>query len=272
MPELPEVETIRRDLDKRIKGLEIVKVEILDRRVVRHRTEIEFVRHLAGKKFTGVLRRGKALIFNFEGTAPHLVVQLMMTGQFLLTASPTKVKATKVVFTLSNDQYLIYNDHRLFGRLQVVEDLATFPYLMKLGPEPLGSGFSSAWLAKNVLLHRTAIKKLLLDHHFVAGIGNIYASEILFAAGILPQRPANSLSAKEAARLHHSVREVLKLAVQHRGTSMNTYRDADGQEGQFLSFLKVYGREGEACSDCRRLIKKEVMSGRSTFFCETCQQ
>ena len=272
MPELPEVETIKRDLEARLPGLTIQRVDVLDQRVIRGLSKTAFVRMLRGQKIGRIKRRGKALIFCFEGKPFSLVVQLMMTGQLIYTAVPSTIKATKVVFTLSNEHTLLYNDQRLFGRLQILEDEARLPYFARLGPEPLGANFTLAWLQIQLRRYRTAIKVLLLNHQFIAGIGNIYASEILFAARIAPDRPAQSLTTADMRRLYAAIRMVLQSAISLRGTSMNTYRDAAGEKGAFSSRIQVYQRSGEPCPVCRRPIEKKNLNGRSTFFCPHCQK
>jgi formamidopyrimidine-DNA glycosylase len=272
MPELPEVETIKRDLEERIVGLKIQKIEIRDARVIRGISKEQFTKSLRGQTFTDIHRRGKALIFDFTPGKKKLVVQLMMTGQFILAAERQSDKAVKVILALSNGEYLHYNDQRLFGRLQLVEELTDIPYFHGLGPEPLAREFPKHKLTAALERHKMPIKTLLLNHRFVSGIGNIYASEILFVGGIRPEKPACNLISQEVRRLTKAIPQVLKAAVKARGTSMNTYRDGLGQRGNYLSKLKVYGRQGEPCGVCGAKVEKIVLSGRSTFFCPDCQR
>ena len=272
MPELPEVETICRDLNACLPGLTVSAVKVFDDRVVRGCAAAAFSRRLKGRTFVGIERRGKALILYFAETPFSLVVQLMMTGQLIYAQPGPAGKVTKVAIALSNGNRLLYNDQRLFGRLQLVDDLAAFPYFQKLGIEPLSADFSAAWLTAQLPRHKTAVKTLLLNHQFVAGIGNIYAAEILFVARINPLRSAADLTAAEVKRLFSAIGTVLSAAIEQRGTSVNTYRDAAGEKGRYVAQLQVYGREGEACRCCHQPVQRIMLSGRSTFFCRHCQK
>lgn len=270
MPELPEVETIARDLREKIPGQKIDNISIYDARVIRQPVR-EFTRALKGRGFTSISRRGKAIIIELDNRR-YFVVQLMMTGQLIDSTQSRQDKLTRVSLHLSGGRYLNYNDQRLFGRLQVVDNLQTIPYFSRLGPEPLGKGFSVAWFARKLKERKVPIKSLLMDHAFIAGIGNIYASEILFQSRINPERPAHRLNKEEIATLHTATRKILAEAIRWRGTSMNTYRDANGEEGGFMRRIKVYGRENEDCSRCKTPLVKILQRGRSTFFCPQCQR
>jgi len=272
MPELPEVETIRRDLAKTITGLRIESVFLRDARVVRMPPE-EFVRRLEGQLILAVHRRGKALLLELDGL--WFVIQLMMTGQVVYVAPGQKaaaVKETKAVFGLSKGATLLYNDQRLFGRLMVVSRLEESGYLKVIGPEPLEPGFTSEVLASQLRGRNVAIKTLLLDHKVVAGIGNIYASEILFRAGISPKRKAKRLKTREITRLHQAIKDVLREAVRMRGTSLRNYRDGRGMPGRYLRVVRVYGRDGQPCLECGEPVKRFVQAQRSTYFCSQCQK
>ncbi len=278
MPELPEVETIKRDLEKKILGLKISQVTIHDGRVVVNHLKGKFEDQLKGLTIKNIYRRAKAMVITFD-RGRYLVVHLKMTGQMIYgddLKQTQKLKETKVVFKLSNGKYLNYNDQRLFGRLILTDDLGKIPYLNKLGPEPLEKEFVSAWLIETVKelskRRKTQIKVQLLDQTFIAGIGNIYASEILFDAKVDPQKGLHRLSADELKRIHQSTVKVLNEAVKLRGTSMRNYRDSSGEEGRFMKMIKVYGREDENCVNCRGLIKRISQAQRSTFYCATCQR
>lgn len=292
MPELPEVETIKRDLEKKIVGQKIVQVLVYDRRVIRNSSSRGFIRNLTGKIVHGISRRGKALIVQFTDPG-FLVVQPMMTGQLIygvgiskkkfrhrLSGTPAAVARkktsglgpTKVTFRLSNHGYLNYNDQRLFGRLQFCRTLEEIKFFQDLGVEPFSPRLNVEWLAHELIRRATPIKNLLMNQKFIAGIGNIYASEILFVAGIHPQRAANTLNKEEIDSLLRKMEEVLNEAIRCRGTSMNTYRDADGQKGNYINRIKVYGREDQACLRCQTPIERFVQGGRSTFFCRHCQK
>jgi len=271
MPELPEVETIKRDLEKKILGQKIVQVFVYDRRVIRNSPR-SFIKNLTGKTFHEVSRRGKAIVFQLTDSG-FLVVQLMMTGQLIYAEKePRPSKATKITFQLSNYRYLNYNDQRLFGRLQFCRTLEEIKFFKDLGLEPFSSSLSAQWLANQLIPRSTPIKNFLMNQKFVAGIGNIYASEILFAAGIHPRRAAKTLSKKETHSLHSKIKEILSEAIRFRGTSMRDYRDAGGQKGNYINRIKVYGRKGQACLSCQTPVARFVQAGRSTFFCRRCQK
>ena len=270
MPELPEVETIARDLRRKVLDQAVTDIVIYDARVIRQPVK-EFTRALKGQRFTQITRRGKALVIELDNRS-HFVVQLMMTGQLIDATQPSQDKITKVSLRLSGGRYLHYNDQRLFGRLQVVKDLEQIPYFHKLGPEPLANGFSVLRLAERLKGRKVPIKPLLMDHTFVAGIGNIYASEILFQSRIGPKRPAHRLNKEEISKLHTATRKILTEAIRWRGTSMNNYRDASGEKGGFMARIKVYGRENEDCLRCKTPLSRIFQRGRSTFYCPTCQR
>ncbi|MBL8012920.1 MAG: DNA-formamidopyrimidine glycosylase [Candidatus Omnitrophica bacterium] len=273
MPELPEVETVSRDLSGTLLGLTIKKVEIIDARVVRDILPAKFCAVLKAKIIKRISRRGKAIIFGFD-SGPFFIVQLMMTGQLVHAAAlPVPVlKETKVIFTLSDGSHLLYNDQRLFGRLTLIENLNDFRHFQLLGPEPFETDFNPDYM-QGVLKNKTvAIKKVLLDHGFVAGIGNIYASEILFRCRIDPRRNAKSLDVKEITSLHYQIIEVLQEAIEYRGSSMRNYRDGQGKKGRFNERIRVYARENESCPNCSHKVLRITQGGRSTFFCKKCQR
>lgn len=263
MPELPEVETIRQDLLKLVLHKKILSVKVRDKRILKGFNPYQLI----GKKIIDLKRRGKAIIIVFRPRG-YLVIQLKMTGQLIYGKEN---KDSKLAFRLSKGEYLNYNDHRLFGKLSFISELKESNFLKGLGPEPLGVQFTTDWLVRQLGKRRTSIKALLLNQNFIAGIGNIYASEILFHAGIKPQRPAYSLEKQEIQTLRQKIIEVLNEAIKLRGTSMNTYLDASGQKGGFISRLKVYHRENESCFACQRPITRLVQNGRSSFFCRRCQ-
>lgn len=267
MPELPEVETIRRDLVKSIQGQRIVSVVVNDARVLRQPAK-DFVNRLKGQKIEAVIRRGKALIFELE-SREFLVVQVMMTGQ--LVVNGTMDKHSHIVFNLDKDQ-LLYNDQRVFGQLRVVKDLKEIKHFTILGPEPFDNAFNADYVG--VYLNKTSrpIKSVLLDHIFVAGIGNIYASEILFQSKISPERLGRQIKKTEIPILLAKTREVLNHAIKLRGSSMRNYRDGAGQKGNFNKVIQVYARTNAPCNVCKAPIIRLVQAGRSTFYCKKCQK
>ena len=271
MPELPEVETIVRDLKDKIIGLTIVKAVVYDKRVIRNHKTHDFVSRLIRAKIIGVYRRGKAIVVEFEKSR-YLVIQLGMTGQLIYGATMPSIQHTRVVFYFSDGDILSYNDQRMFGRLILTDDLNSLSYLKSIGVDPLESDFNREWIARWIKKRKIPIKNLLMNQRFIAGIGNIYASEILFSAGINPQRKAERLTQKEIEDLRLATVGVLKEAIRFRGTSMRNYRDASGLKGKFINRIQVYGRDEESCYGCRSPIVRIVQAGRSTFFCERCQR
>jgi len=272
MPELPEVETICRDLNAAILGRTIRNVEIRDRRVIRLTKSDILKKILVGNSFKKIVRRGKALIFELARGPYMLVIQPMMTGQLVISTENLEPKACRIVLEFGDGQRLYYNDQRVFGRWQIIQDTDEVKYLRVLGPEPLADGFTATALSERIDGSQRPIKPLLLDHAFIAGIGNIYASEILFKARIDPRRPARSLRPEEIKRLWRAVKSVLEQAVRLRGSSVNTYVDGQGRKGKFLEKIRVYQKEGDLCPDCGGTIRKIVQAQRSTFFCSNCQQ
>lgn len=271
MPELPEVETIVRDLRRRLPGTRLTGLTVHDPRIVKFSGIEAFRRQIVGRTVTGVERRGKAIVMELDEGKGFLIVQLMMTGQLIFAKGAHPGRDTKLTFRLSTGEYLLYNDYRIFGKLQVVASCEELSYFQKIGPEPLSKTFTVDWLMQGLRNRKVSIKNLLMNHTFLAGIGNIYASEILFQSRIHPSRPAGSLSRKEADRLHQATIEILKEAIRYRGTSMNTYRDSRGEKGGFINRVRVYGREDEACPRCRTAVSRVVLNGRSTFCCNNCQ-
>jgi len=287
MPELPEVETLRRDLEKEVIGKRIKAVEVTGARAVRrHKVTADFVGRLEGRKITGIQRRGKYLVVALEpAPAPSgeklsdvLVVHLGMSGQLLRAKSAKEAlaKHTHVVITFSQGGQLRFVDPRTFGELFVTaadEVEKVVPELAHLGFDPIDDVMS--WNRFSDLLHakRTKLKPLLMDQQFLAGIGNIYADEILWGAGLRYDRLSDSLSSQEARRLYRSIVETLQEAIKHRGSSLadEQYRDLFGEVGDFQNQHKVYDREGQPCRRCRSPIARVKLSGRSTFLCEQCQ-
>ncbi len=273
MPELPEVETIKRDLVEKIFNKRIINIFVLDPRVIRNTDPKVFIQHCINKTISEISRQGKAIVIGFREKG-YLVIQPMMTGQLIChngRRDEGLEKATKIIFELSNDLYLNYNDQRLFGRIHFVKKLKEIAYFQTIGPDPLGPKFNFPWLKEALQKHKAPIKSLLMHQNFLAGIGNIYASEILFRSHIAPQRLANSLRQGEIRSLYKAIKNVLSEAIKSRGTSMRNYRDTDGKKGNFIHRIRVYGRENQRCPCCKTPITRIVLSGRSTFYCHQCQ-
>ena len=278
MPELPEVETIRRDLDKEVVGKRIKQVEVTGLRSIRrHKTKDSFTSRLEGRKITAVQRRGKYLLLRLEG-GDVLVVHLGMSGQLLRakSAKEPREKHTHVVVSFTQGGQLRYVDPRTFGELFVtaIDDLEqAVPELAHLGFDPLEDVMSWNRFGELLQARRARLKPLLMDQRFLAGLGNLYADEILWAAGLRYDRSSESLSSQEVRRLYRAIFETLQDAIKHRGSSLadEQYRDVFGDVGEFQSLHKVYDREGQPCRRCRSRIVHIKTQGRSTFMCPQCQ-
>jgi formamidopyrimidine-DNA glycosylase len=277
VPELPEVETIRRELDREVVGKRIKTVEVTGLRSIRrHKTKKAFITRLDGVKITGVSRRGKYLVLKLD-SGELLVIHLRMSGQ-LLRAQPKDPlpKHTHVVFTFTQGGQLRFVDPRTFGELFVTtpDELTTdAPELADLGMDPVEEAISWTVFGEMVLRRRMKLKALLMDQALIAGIGNIYSDEILWAAGLRYDRNTESLTTQEIRRLYRALVETLHEAIKHRGSTLSDqqYVDIFGRPGTYQLEHKVYDREGEVCRRCRGTILKAKFGGRSTFFCEACQ-
>jgi formamidopyrimidine-DNA glycosylase len=278
MPELPEVETLRRDLDKEVVGKRIKAVEVIGMRSIRrHPNKKHFIGRLEGRKVTGVDRKGKYLLVRLEG-GDVLVVHLGMSGQLLRVkgAKEPMEKHCHVCITFIQAGQLRFVDPRTFGEMFVTaaEELEEqVPELAHLGFDPIEDVMSWVKFAELLAERKTKLKTLLMDQRFMAGIGNIYSDEILFAAGLRHDRSSESLSAQEVRRLYRAIGETLQDAIKHRGSSLadEQYRDLFGAVGEYQSQHKVYDREGQPCRRCRSPVVRVKVGGRSTFFCGQCQ-
>lgn len=266
MPELPEVETIKRDLEKVIVGKKIAGVCVRHPAVVRQPSVEKFRKALEGALIKNILRRAKVLILELSN-GKSLVAHLKMTGQLVYPGPGIK---SRVSFHLSDGKNLDFNDQRLFGELRLLDDWRSLKFIQNLGPEPfdISLGRFKEMLAKK----KTKIKPLLMDQSFISGIGNLYAAESLFRAGIRPERPANSLSDKERELLIREIKATLKEAIRSGGSSIDDYVRLSGEPGGYVKYHKVYGREDKPCRICKALIKRTVLGGRGTFFCPQCQK
>lgn len=266
MPELPEIETIAQSLQS-IVGQRIKKLEIINPVIIKCR---EFAPvEMEEQAISRVTRRGKFLIILTESDK-SLVVHLGMSGRFYLDdpAHP-RPKHTHACVLLENGQELRYFDPRRFGGMWLTQD--PFKVVAHLGVEPLGSELTCEYLTGILRRRKAAIKNVLLNQQLIAGIGNIYADEILHRAGISPLRPAQSLTDHEIERLCHAITEILEEGIANRGTTFRDYRDGLNLPGGFQDHLSVYGREGQPCPVCGRRVTRIVICGRSSHFCENCQ-
>jgi formamidopyrimidine-DNA glycosylase len=268
MPELPEVETIVRDLNKSIQSKIISDVIVHDAFLLRQKSA-DFIHRLKKQAVAKITRRGKAIIIHLD-SGEFLVIQLMMTGQLVFDGMEDK--HTRIRFVFSDVSRLLYNDQRRFGQLRVVAKLEEINHFNILGPEPFSKEFTPHFMRAAFQKKTRPIKNFLLDHTFVAGIGNIYACEILFRSRISPKRQAGRITMAEANTIHRNIVGVLKEAITHRGSSMRNYRDGAGQKGKFNERLAVYAREGLRCPRCQKPILRITQAGRSTFYCGHCQK
>jgi formamidopyrimidine-DNA glycosylase len=278
VPELPEVETIRRDLEKEVVGKRVKSVEVTGvRSIRRHANKKDFVARVEGQKITGTVRKGKYLLVKLED-GDILVVHLGMSGQLLRakSAKDAPPKHTHVTITFTQGGMLRFVDPRTFGEVFVTTPDAledAVPELAHLGFDPLEDVMSWTDFCNLLYARKTKIKALLMDQRFVAGIGNIYSDEILFTAGLRYDRSSETLTTQEVRRLQRAMVETLQEAVKHRGSSLadEQYRDLFGEVGDFQSQHNVYDREGEPCRRCRSTVARVKWQGRSTFFCPQCQ-
>jgi formamidopyrimidine-DNA glycosylase len=275
VPELPETETIARDLDRAISGSTIDDVRVTRSDVLRDITPAQLRRRLRGTVITRAWRRAKLIVLDLS-SADRIVVQPRFTGALLIDDGDlpdAERKYSTVEFVLDDSRSLHYRDIRRLGTVSLMDEQRFARYSGALGQEPLEAAFTIARLSAILRASRQAVKRVLMDQRRIVGVGNIYANEVLWRAGIDPSRPAATLSPVETAHLHDQLREVLTAAVAARGTSFRDYRDATGQRGSFAEQLDAYGREGEPCRRCgRRLAVTHEIDGRSTVFCWACQR
>ncbi len=274
MPELPEVETVKRTLEKKLAGLTFESVKLHMPKIVRLPTPEEFADSLTGKKISRLGRRGKYLLLYLSG-GYTLVIHLRMTGRLVYTTPEAPLeKHTHAVFTLSNGDQLRYMDIRQFGRMMLAPtaELDEMPGLKTLGVEPLSENFTREFMKKELKRRRTRLKALLLDQSFIAGLGNIYVDEALHRAGLHPERLAAGLSPREITHLYQAIKDVLNEGIENRGTSFRDYVDGDGRPGNYQDKLAVYSKEGKPCLKCGKPINRIRVAGRSSYFCPHCQK
>ncbi len=274
MPELPEVETVKRTLQQKLAGLKFTDVRILLPKIVRTPDPGEFRKIITDKKITRIGRRGKYLQVCLSG-AYTLIVHLRMTGRLVYCENDEPLpKYTHAVFSLDNGARLVFADMRQFGQMWLVpaSSLDNLAGYKNLGIEPLDDLFTRDYLKKQIRRRHARIKPLLLDQTFIAGLGNIYADEVLHQARINPERLATTLTPKEIARLYHAIRDVLQESIKNRGTSVRDYVDGNGQPGNHQEHLQVYGQEDKPCPRCGEKIARKKVGGRSCFYCPSCQK
>ena len=286
MPELPEIEIVKRSLFKKINGAKIVNVKINNKNL-RYKITHALPKKLINEKILKISRRSKYLIFHFKNKL--LLAHLGMSGKFLIIRSKDKkmfktsfyydldilAKHNHIHFILNNGLVLIYNDVRRFGFFKLFENikLKEITYLKKLGPEPFSVLFCIKYVQKFIKNRKKNIKNLLMDQTFVSGLGNIYVNEALFLSKIHPLRQCSNLERKSIKNLIYNTRKVLKIAINQGGSSIRDFKNVYGKSGNFQQFFNVYGQENKNCSriSCKGKIKKISISNRSSFYCNVCQ-
>jgi len=294
MPELPEVETLKRELSRSVVGLKIKKAKVLWTKAILPLSSLAFSRQIKNKEIKSVSRQAKILIINFtclrrQADSTALAIHLKLTGQLIFVPKKGKTisgghpdktlagqqpnKFTRLILEFTDGSYLYFNDLRKFGWAKLINDEEVKNLIAGIGVEPLSKNFSPQILADILKRYSNRpIKQILMDQKLIAGIGNIYADESCFRAGILPTRRAKILKPAEIKKLYSAIVAILKLAIEKKGTSADTYRQLSGAPGGFISHLKVYGRAGEPCKVCGRPIIKIRHAGRGTHFCGYCQK
>jgi formamidopyrimidine-DNA glycosylase len=270
LPELPEVEVIRRGLAAKLVGETIVQVVRGDKRL-RRQSDPAALEAVVGQMVTGLARRGKYLLIHLE-QGQTLVVHLGMTGRlFFQTDTCPALPHVHLVFSLKSGHKLVYQDVRRFGQILLYPPRVAPEVLEQVGLEPWSRRLTPAWLHQKTARLKRPIKNFLLDGRIIAGIGNIYASEALFETRLHPQTQVGEISLETWAQLIRAIRRILSRAIAAGGTTISHFADCEGQSGLFAVQLKVYGRAGEPCPVCGTAIERLVMAGRSTFFCPCCQ-
>jgi len=280
MPELPEVETIRIGLQRKIKNKQIKDVVINVDKIVKKPSLGEFITKIKGKKIKEVDRRGKYIIIHLD-SKDKLIVHLGMTGLLIypydnkITEKEINPKHNHLIFTFTDDTQLVFNDVRRFGKIFLVSNIDEVESITRLGVEPLEDYFTEEVFIQVLNKKKNSkIKSFLMKQEFIAGLGNIYANEVLYRANIHPLRLISSLNKKEVRNLYQQIKLVLSEAVKFRGSTVadEAYRDTNGEKGKFVKKLQVYARKGEPCIKCGNIIEVIRIEGRSTFFCPQCQK
>ena len=273
MPELPEVETIVRDIRPALVGRQLGRASLSHDDILRGVSRRRLLRDLRGATVQSVFRRAKHAILDFG--ARRLVVQPGMTGSLIVYDRPLDREEARYAVLrapLDDGRELVYRDVRRIGKLLLLDERGWRRYDEAIGPEPLAPEFTAERLAEALRGSRQAVKKVLMDQRHLAGVGNIYANEALFAAGIDPSKPANRLTPDAVRRLHRELRRILHAAIDSNGTTVRDYRTGSGEPGSFQLELLVYGRDGEPCRRCgTRLAGTHAIDARITVFCHRCQ-
>lgn len=285
MPELPEVETIRRDLIAVILHKKITAIDIYKPKLVRNGVK-KFKQGLIDQQFTDIGRIGKLMYFHLP-RKKYLLVHLKMTGQLIYQEKNELIagghnwppieeklpnKYSHIIFTFTDKSQLFFNDQRQFGYMEIVGQVKLDKIIADYGIEPLTENFIFDDFNELLKDRQASIKSILLNQKIIAGIGNIYADEILHASGIRPNKSVRRISTKNKQEIFHHSNAIISQAIKYRGTTFNNYRDPKGKKGNFVSQLKVYGREGEKCGTCGIVIVRKKFNGRSAHYCPKCQK
>ncbi|MFW5941025.1 MAG: bifunctional DNA-formamidopyrimidine glycosylase/DNA-(apurinic or apyrimidinic site) lyase [Chloroflexota bacterium] len=269
MPELPEVETTVQALREPLLGEVFTEVRTYWPRHIEVPTPEELQNRIAGLRVEEMGRRGKYLMFTLSG-GEHLIIHLRMTGHLCVVDRDAPLQThTHTIFGLASGRELRFRDTRKFGRVYLVKNPQEI--VGKLGPEPLAPSFTPDVLTKQLERRSMRLKPLLLDQTFIAGVGNIYADEALYYAGLHPERPADTLTPEEVCALHAAIQKVLRMGIQREGASIDRYRKPDGTRGDMQNAVAVFRRAEEPCYRCGTPIRRIVLGGRSTHFCPSCQ-
>jgi len=274
MPELPEVETIKQGMIKKVKGKRIEKIEIKNGKNIRILSPPEFQRRVERRVLKDIKRRGKFLILYLD-SEDLLIFHLKLTGRLLFAPQREKEPDyVRIVFIFTDKSVLFFTDIRGFADVFLLpqKELESIPAIKNMGPEPLSPDFTVERFKERLRGKRGKIKPLLMDQSVLAGVGNIYSQEALYRAGVHPERDVSRLSEEELEAIYRELIKVLEEALRHRGSSVDAYVDLDGKEGNFVPRLQVYGREGKNCGRCGFPIKKKKIAGRGTYFCSQCQK
>ncbi len=291
MPELPEVETVKNDLKSKITGTKIVSVSALWPGIVKDIPYEVFVKQVQGVEVEDVRRRAKNLIIKLSN-GMNLLVHLKMTGHFMIAEDSAEVSSEgkwikaknknliddrqnqfiRIIFHLDNGTILAMSDMRKFAYIKLVDDKELEKFLASYGPEPFSSEFTERKLASILKSKNIAVKKILMDQSQIAGIGNIYADEILWAARVHPLSVSSKLSDKDIEAIYQNIKKILKLAIEKRGTSTSDFRDTEGKKGKFGDLRNVYRKTDLPCPECGGPVKKITVGGRGTHFCPVCQK
>ena len=273
MPELPEVETIRRDLNKELKGRKILKIKFYDWPKMIKPDPKSLAKAIEGKKIKDFGRRAKLLLMHLDDHGTTVAIHLKLSGQFLLKkATDPKDRFVHIIIQLDRGDELHFNDLRKFGYMKLLRDKVELEdVLSEFGPEPLTKEFTLEAFKKIISKSSVKIKTVIMDQKRIAGVGNIYADEALWYAKIHPEKPANKLSGKELKKLYETITLVIKEGINDRGTSVDQYLDLHAQEGKHSNNLKVFRLDKEPCPRCGTTIKKIRVGDRGTHFCPKCQ-